>query len=87
MTLWPFVVLVLAPIPFLIYLIRRGQYSMIMLALVLLALAFYYMQGPDDFEFVKLWGRPLAGLLYVSIFVASIVNYIVERRKEWKHGI
>ena len=85
--LMPFIVLVLAPLPFIGYLVRRGQYSMSGLFIVLLALAFYYAQGPDDIEFVKLWGRPLAALLYVSILAPSITAYIIERRKDKKHGI
>ena len=84
--LWPLIVLVLAPLPFIAYLIKRGQYSMTGLLIILSALAFYYGQGPDDFDFVKLWGRPLAAMLYISILAPSIAAYIIERRKAGKHG-
>ena len=83
--LWQLIVLAVAPIPFIAYLIRRGQYSMIGLLLVLSALVFYYLQGPDDIEFVKMWGRSLAALLYLFILLPSITAYITERRKG-KHG-
>ena len=79
-------ILAAAPIPFILYLVRRGQYSMSGLAFVLAALVFYYAQGPDDIEFVRLWGRPLAALLYLFILAPSITSYIVQRRKAGKHG-
>ncbi len=54
--------------------VLRGNYNALDWFFILSTLTFYYLQNPIDLDFVRLFGRPLAAVLYLTVIRHLAVN-------------
>lgn len=79
-SLWPWVVVTIIVSLLALRLFRLRHKSAIGMACAFATIAMYYMQGPNDIDFIQTWGRPLTFIVYVSVLV-FLVSLLRERNE------